>query len=55
MGAKQHATFYSESDLPLDLAQRALILVKSEFFIKNVASARPNQHRPESGCNYARC
>lgn len=32
-----------------------LTFVKSEFFIKNVASAHPDQHRPESRCNYARC
>jgi len=32
-----------------------LTFIKSEFFIKNVASAYPNQHRPESGRNYARC
>lgn len=32
-----------------------LTFIKSEFFIKNVASAYPNQHRPESERNYARC
>lgn len=50
---------FGENDLPLALAQRGraatLTFIKSEFFIKNVASARPNQHRPESGRNYARC
>lgn len=52
-----HVSF-GENDLLLVLARReALTFVKkkSECFIKNVASAHPNQHRPESGRNYARC